>query len=367
MECPHPPIVKISDFVDRLVGGVSRQRVPLQGSIELTAHCNLRCVHCYINDFCSEDQPVAVELNRVEWERIIDQLVDEGCLWLLLTGGEPLLRHDFLNLYKYAKRKGLLIVLFSNGTLLNRSVVDHLSEWPPLLIEITLYGSTQGTYETVTGVRGSYRRCMEGIELLLDRKLPLKLKSMVLTLNQHDIEGLRAYARSIGVDFRFDTAINPRLNGNLEPTQFRLTPEGAAFMEFCDEKRNKSLHEMEEKSWGPPHRPEALYYCGAGQNNFHIDSCGNLSICMMCRQPSWDLRRETFRRGWHDFVSLEMSKLRRTSTPCQKCELHCFCEQCPGWSHLECGDCETPVEFLCRLAHLRRDFVKQRRHTRHHG
>jgi MoaA/NifB/PqqE/SkfB family radical SAM enzyme len=367
MECPHLPRLKISEFMDRLVGGISRKRIPLQGSVELTDRCNLQCAHCYIKDFRRGDQSAAKELNRAEWERIIDQLVDEGCLWLLLTGGEPLLRQDFSDLYRYAKRKGLLVALFSNGTLLNRQIADYLAQWPPLLIEITLYGSTQEIYEAVTRTPGSYRRCMQAIELLLDRKLPLKLKTMALTLNQHDIPNLKAYARSIGVDFRFDASVNPRLDGAMEPTRFRLTPELAASLELSDEKRARALLEIGETLWGAPDKPEALYYCGAGLNTFHIDSCGALSVCMMCRQASWNLRHETFRKAWRQFIPVETSRLRQTRTRCQECELNCLCEQCPGWAELECGDPESPVEFLCKLARLRGDFVRDQRRGKRQG
>ena len=361
MECRYLPTVPVSEFIHRVIAGIPNQRIPLQGSIELTARCNLHCVHCYIKDSCSVNSTAVSELTHRELEQIIDQISDEGCLWLLLTGGEPLCRDDFLSLYAYAKRKGLLITLFTNGTLLTRSVVDYLAEWPPSLIEVTMYGSTQATYEAVTRVPGSFSRCMNGIEMLLDRKLPLKLKSMVLTLNHHDVAALRAYALSIGVDFRIDTSVNPMLDGNMEPTRFRLTPEAAIELEFADEKRSQALLTVSEALWGAPTRPDALYYCGAGLDGFHIDFQGNLSVCIMSRQPNWDLRRGTFRQGWFDFIPRVISQLRQTRTPCQDCEIHAFCEQCPGWGQLERGDSEKPVEFLCRAAKLRGHFVRQRK------
>ena len=102
--------------------------------------------------------------------------MDEGCLWFLLTGGEPLVRRDFLEIYQYIKRKGLLATVFTNGTLLTPKIADVLAEWRPFAIEITLYGRTQETYERVTGIPGSHARCMRGIELIMERGLPLNLK-----------------------------------------------------------------------------------------------------------------------------------------------------------------------------------------------
>ena len=109
--------------------------------------------------------------------------MDEGCRWLLLTGGEPFLRPDFLDIYTNANKKGLLLTLFTNGTLLTPRSADLLAERRPFAIEITLYGATQQTYERITGIPGSYARCRRGIDLLLERNLPLKLKTMVMTLN----------------------------------------------------------------------------------------------------------------------------------------------------------------------------------------
>jgi len=57
---------------------------------------------------------------------ILDEVADAGCLWLLITGGEPLLRPDFRDIYMYAKRKGFLITLFTNGTLLDADIADQL-------------------------------------------------------------------------------------------------------------------------------------------------------------------------------------------------------------------------------------------------
>ena len=150
MECPHIPEIQYSDFSKRLHEKVAGQRIPINGSLELTFRCNLRCVHCYAAHG-HQGIPGKQELTFAEICGILDQIVDEGCLWLLLTGGEPLLRPDFLDIYTYAKRKGLLVTLFTNGTLITPRIADYLADWRPLKVEITLYGRTQETYEARKG------------------------------------------------------------------------------------------------------------------------------------------------------------------------------------------------------------------------
>ena len=73
----------------------------------------------------------------------------------------------------------------------------------------------------------------------------------------------------------------------------------------------------------------------------------------MSREPSWDLRRRTFRDGWLEFIPQVLAQKRKSQTPCQDCELISLCDQCPGWAWMESGDPEAPVDFLCKVARLR--------------
>ncbi|MHC4545942.1 MAG: radical SAM protein, partial [Planctomycetota bacterium] len=145
--------------------------------------------------------------------RILDEITAAGCLWLLYTGGEIFARKDFLDIYTYAKQKGLIVSLFTNGTLITPKVADYLVRWRPFGIEITLYGRTRETYERVTGIPGSYERCMQGIKLLMERELPLKLKTMAITINKHEIWEMKRYVEEdLGLEFKFDAMINPRID-----------------------------------------------------------------------------------------------------------------------------------------------------------
>jgi radical SAM protein with 4Fe4S-binding SPASM domain len=353
MYCPLIHITGYGEFSERLHNQAAAQRLPLTGSIEVTERCNLQCAHCYINLPVADREAHSRELPLSEWRRILDSIVDEGCLWLLLTGGEPFIRPDFLDLYDYAKRQGLLLTLFTNGTTLTPQIADHLAEWPPFSIEITLYGRSQEVYERVTGVPSSYARCMGGIELLLERGLPLKLKSMVMTLNQHELPQMEAFARELGLDYRFDPVLNLRLDGNGKPAACRISPEEVVALDLADGQRAKAWREFCAKFWGPPPQPDLLYQCGAGHGTFHVDAGGQLSACMMARQPSFDLGRGTFHEGWHSFMPQVRAQKRTQQTACRHCELISLCGQCPGWAQMEDGDQEAQVDYLCRIAHLR--------------
>ena len=144
----------------------SGKRAPMQVSIEVTRRCPLECQHCYNNLPMGDQAARSREMTTEEHFKMLDELVEMGCFWLIYTGGEIFARKDFLDIYTYAKKKGFLITLFTNGTLITEKIADYLVEWPPFAIEITLYGRTRETYEALTQIPGSYDRCLRGIKLL---------------------------------------------------------------------------------------------------------------------------------------------------------------------------------------------------------
>jgi radical SAM protein with 4Fe4S-binding SPASM domain len=352
MDCPHIPELSYSDFGERLRRQIAGRRIPITGSLELTFRCNLRCVHCYVAHG-HQGLPGRAELTRSEISGILDQVVDEGCLWLLLTGGEPLVRPDFLDVCTDAKRKGLLLTLFTNGTLLTPQIADHLAEWRPFRIEITLYGRTQETYERVTGIRGSHARCLRGIDLLLERGLPLHLKAILMTINRHEVWDMKSYAAQLDVPFRYDPMINAGLNGCRDPLQYRLSAEQVIEYDLADAQRLDTWREFGSRYLGPPTDPESLFNCGAGVNTFHIDPYGRLGACVLARGPGYDLRQGSFGAGWNESVKSLREQRRTRNSPCARCSLIAVCGSCPGWSFLEHGDQEEPVGYLCQVAQLR--------------
>ena len=367
MECPHIPELEYSDFGQRLSKKIAGQRLPLSGSLELTFRCNLRCQHCYVSHG-HQGIPGQKEMTTSEIRNILDQLVDEGCLWLLLTGGEPMIRRDFLDIYTYAKRIGLLLTLFTNGSMLTPRLADALVELRPFKIEITLYGRTQETYEHVTGIPGSYGRCMRGIELLLERNLPLRLKTMVMTLNQHEVGDMRAFAESLGVNFRFDPMLNAGLGENAKPASFRIPVEDVIQFDVNDPNRLTEWQEFCERFVGPRNTNDGnLYNCGAGKTSFHIDPYGKLSVCIISRTHGYDLRRGCFQEGWREFIPNVLNQPAPASYSCNKCELLALCGQCPGWAQLEHGVEEQAVEYLCQVAHSRAEAFGLDRYIQQHN
>ena len=344
--------ISYAAFTERMGPRVSRERTPLEGSIELTFRCNLRCTHCYVNEPSGDLRAKRQELNTAEILRITDEVVDLGCLWMLLTGGEALLRPDFPQIYLHMKKKGLLVTLFTNGTMITPRMADLLAEWPPLVVEITIYGSTQAVYERVTEIPDSYRRCIRGIELLLDRKVRLRLKTVPITLNYADMERMLSLAAGYGLEFEWDPLVNCRVDGGSRPSTVRLSPDQIVTLENREPKR--VAHYREE--FGDRAYTESrmdLFNCGAYLHSFHIDPYGNLFPCMLVRWPAYNLREGSFRRGWYESFPAMRDRVRTKTLPCDTCQINATCDRCVGWAQLESGDPEGMVPFLCDVTHAR--------------
>ncbi|MDP2663180.1 MAG: radical SAM protein [Dehalococcoidia bacterium] len=347
MDCPSIPVLDAREFKVRFFDKFREKRIPFTGQMDLTTRCNIRCGHCYISDNQSHG-----ELTYSEILRIMDEIVEEGCLWLVLTGGEPLLRPDFLDIYTYGKKKGLFMVVFTNATLLDERIADYFAELPPYSVEVSLYGASKETYEKVVGVTGAYERAMRGINLLAERRLPLHLKTVATTVNQHEVRDIQNLAERLGAGFRYDPLINPRVDGNKGPCGLRIPPEEVVAMDMADPRRAEALRKQCEMTAGW-RRSEYIFDCGAGRKAFNIDAQGRLQVCGLARNYSYDLRQGSFHDGWRHYIAHALDLKRAQPSRCDQCDLVSMCGMCPAWIELENNGVEGPVEYICQIAHLR--------------
>jgi radical SAM protein with 4Fe4S-binding SPASM domain len=331
----------------------SGQNFPTSGTIEITRRCPLACAHCYNNLPIGDLQARRAELSLEEHCRILDEITEAGCFWLLYTGGEIFARRDFLDIYTYAKGKGLLVTLFTNGTLITSKIADYLARHPPFNIEITLYGRTRETYEKLTGIPGSYEMCMRGIRLLTARGLPLKLKTVAVTVNRHEVWEMRRFSeQELGLPFKFDAMMSPRIDCSQSPLAVRLTPEEIVEMDLAEPARVEEWKRVAGRSAQVKPSGE-MYQCGGGIDAFAIDPEGRMSICVLSHFDTFDLRKASFREGWEGFLTQVRRKKTTRVTKCTRCGLRDICGMCPANGELENGDPESPVDFLCHTAHLR--------------
>ncbi|CAK8717292.1 hypothetical protein GCAAIG_06720 [Candidatus Electronema halotolerans] len=283
-----------------------------------------------------------------------------------------MLRPDFLDIYRHAVRRGLLVTVFCNGSLITDEIVSTFVTYPPRAVEVTLYGASQETFEAVTQAPGSYAACMRGVEKLRQAKVRLRLKTMALTLNRDELPQLWHKAEEMGVQFRHDCSIIPALpNGDnggrsnvgdsLQDTlRFRLAPEQAADADLSIAKVREKLQEQiaEAASAEPSNK---LYRCGAGRSSCHITPYGVMQPCLITLRSAIDLQdaSQTFQAAWKSINGTFPEQEARDGFPCNNCDDRNVCTGCPSNFALETDDAQQVPDFYCQYAVSRRTELAQ--------
>ncbi len=350
MDCEQTSWISDIEYLQEFNKKISQQRVPISGYLELTRRCNMKCVHCFLGSQHQARQEISKEWTTAQWLHLLDDITAAGCLNVLLTGGEPLLRKDFTDIYRHAKNNGLLTIVFTTGTLIetNASVLELFSELPPRSVEITLYGATAATYESITGVKGSFNRCLAGIRQLLDIGVNLKLKTMLMSLNQHEFFDIKKMAEDFGCRFRFDASIFPTLDGNKQPVEMRVRAAEVVEKELRDNKLVNDWQDYYQRMRNLP-GTKNVYRCGAGKSHFHVDPYGKMKPCVMISTLDYDLNNGTFSEGWNQVMPRLRERKVSSTNICKDCEKISLCGYCPAFSYLETGNENIPPSFLCEL------------------
>ena len=330
----------------------AERRQPLNGTFELTERCNLSCRMCYVRRAPGDGALRQQELSPSQWLELARQAVDGGMVFLLLTGGEVFLRPDFFEIYTPLTRLGLVLTLFTNGTLITDEIAARLAESPPSRTEITLYGATAETYEAITGVAGSFVRCISGIEALVKKQVPLGLKSTLTQRNIGELGVMRQMAHDWGLPFTASWLLSKRRDGAFsEVESCRLSAAECVSLEAtdrasADEWTETALREASLESDGN-------FYCQAGRAAFVVNSRGEMNPCLDLTHPAARPLEIGFGAAWEqvqDFVSEAPSM----SAECLDCTARAFCPRCPAWSQMETSTLTEPVPYLCDIAHARK-------------
>ncbi len=346
--------------------------VPLSFNLEITARCNNNCRHCYINVPAGDAQARAEEMSQAEILRIAGQAIEMGAIWCLVTGGEPLLRPDFQDIYLALKRKGLLVGVFTNATLIQEHHVELFKRYPPRDLEVTVYGVTEGTYEAVTRHTGSFAAFQRGLKLMLENGLPVRLKTMALRSNLHELPRIAEFCRRHTKGYyRFDPLLHLRYDGNSQRNAHirseRLTPEEIVALEQSDPERFTAMqHDCDQLILSATGHMgcDHLFHCGAGFGEFAVSYKGLFRLCDSLWAPgtTYDLRNGTLREAWFDIVPRVRDL--RSGNPafletCRACPIINLCLSCPAHTYLETGEMDGQTPYFCAVAHARARMLEE--------
>lgn len=322
----------------------AENRQLFSASIELTQKCNFRCRHC----FCSEKNrdPLPIALHR----KIIDKIHSAGCLFLNMTGGEILGCDHFLDLYRYAKDKGFVVDLMTNGSLLNREHIAVFKELPPENIAITLYGTNENQYRSFTGNGKNFTDVMNSLKLLKENNIPFSLRAVATKTTRESLQDgcFDKIADKFGVPFRYDPIIFPKISGDGSPLAECMTADQVVELE-----RNTGLRKVawETKIKEADNKNGFSWHCHAGECSLFIDSRGDAFICGIYRKNPISMIDNDM-----DVVLAHLCKIHArhleivSSNECAACEMRKICKWCPAYSFLYNGTEFEKIKFFCDLA-----------------
>ncbi len=330
------------------------RRVPLSAQLELTSRCNLRCQHCYLGNQLEQHRKRSEERDTQAVLSSLDSWAAAGVFHLVITGGDPMVRRDFAEIYRHAAELGMLVTVFCDGILVSDTILALFHTYPPRGIEISIYGATAETYETVTRVPGSHAMAWKGIHRLLDAGIRVILKTVLMTLNEHELGDMAQQAEALGCEFKFDAAIFPCLpDHSKEPLDLRVSPETAVKWDMAFPERRRKWEAAVARPTPEAKVGDRIYTCGAGTTAFYCDPFGNLSPCLMTTHYRYAAEGRDFQEVWQHELGEIRSRKRTRSGGCLSGPLRNACTHCPAFNHLETGDEETDSAYMKRTAELR--------------
>jgi radical SAM protein with 4Fe4S-binding SPASM domain len=326
-----------------------RRGRPSLCQFELTFGCGLHCTHCYSDCFNAPGR-IRRELKTDGVMKILDKLSRDGILWLCLTGGDPMSRPDFSEIYRYAIAKGFLVTVFTSGFRVTPAIATLFRRHKPFAVELTLNAADKNLYESVTAVRGSFARVLKGIDLLIKADVPLKLKAQITRQTVGGFDELKAFALDRGLRLEETCLIYPRLNGDAGPCRLRLPAKEIIGTKNTHPRNDCGL----KRKYVSVRRRRPLFDCVVlAGDAFHIDPQGHVFLCPLIRHQQYNYG-ETDTTAILDRWRGVLSGLDFAGrSACRRCRQRDICSWCPGQAFLENGDATAPIAYYCRLAHLR--------------
>lgn len=357
-------------LIRKLTHQAGVMNLPLNGVFELTSRCNLNCRMCYIHDQKADDSLDSRELSADQWIRLASEARDAGMLELLLTGGEIFLKKDFKIIYDSIIRMGLNIHLYSNATLIDAEMAKWLGKIPPTRMEITIYGSSAGTYERLCGNAAAYDRVVNAIDMLLAEGINIDLRTTVTEYSIDDYEAIAEFSYKRGIPLNIVDYLYPSRSSTSTVNCCRLTPQRLADIQRDIAGINHRLLEKYSKGTlsaqsldladkyaenlakaePAPGKAESAFDCSAGSSDFWITWDGRMLPCGALEEPALYPLETGFANAWKE-LGRQCGNI-PVCLECRNCEIRGYCLTCPAKLKFETGYYDRPAEYLCQLAQL---------------
>ncbi len=348
-------------YLQYVLNKAYRSKIAASGTLELTARCNLSCKMCYIHRAENDAEALSKELPTEFWLDMVQQVRQAGTLTMLITGGEPLLRRDFREIYLACKNAGILVSVNTNGTLLRDEDIAFFAKYPPVRLNISLYGASEETYAALCGIGQMYTRTAENIRKLRQAGVAVKINYTVTPFNCGDAEAIFAFGREVGAPVQHATYLFPPVRtcdgccgetSRLSPreaaeTELRCTREKLGAENFARRRAEilRGTAGVTVADEDGTRDPTERIFCRAGTSSYWITYDGRLLPCGMLQEPSVSLNGRTFADAWHEVQKATDRIL--LPAQCTACALRPHCEVCAAVCYGENGRFDRVPRYLC--------------------
>lgn len=350
--------------------------VPIDGTFELTARCNLRCKMCYVRLAKPQADAAQREKTAEEWIGMARQALEAGTLYLLLTGGEPLLHPQFAEIYEALAKMGFIITIYTNATLVDQKIEALFKRYPPMHVCVTLYGARPETYARVCGRADAFAETIAGLERLRRVGTRLQLRTTLIRDNADELDEIRAVALRYSPIFGINPEVHRAFPGVCSDVDACRLPPARVMQMYEDNRRYmealqpqdsaavQAVYDLREKRTGFELEPTVLD-CLAGKASYSISWDGRMVACNTFMHPFTEPFREGFRSAWERLPSLFAEM--RTPEKCRSCPLGIdrACPNCPPKLFAETGSFDEPAEYICGLARERRKWMRRKEAKQH--
>ncbi len=316
-----------------------QNRIPLTATFELTPFCNFSCVMCYVRLSEEQAKKQGEMLSAEQWINIAQQAHAMGTMYISLTGGEPMSRPDFWEIYSKLNEMGFLISILSNGSLIDEKAMDNFRKFGmPYLVKLSLYGASDETYNKICGTKNGFTKVSKAVRLLKEAEVALVMTGTIVRENAADLQQMYEISRKWNVPFQHTVTVVKSARGAVNSADASRFP----FEEFIDE---LDIEQLEKNKFPMLESPFA--WCSSYGSSFWMTWNGHLQLCSFMNGPY-----ATLDNGLEDAWTELGKKLDELKNPkeCKNCEYSVFCQRCPGVLCGESGDPEKTTTEFCKTA-----------------
>lgn len=291
-------------FIRQFNGDALKKGFFQGATFELTSFCTLKCPMCYVRlDPKQAEAMGGRHCTAGEWIDLAAQFRDQGGIFLLVTGGEPMMRPDFVQIYNEISRMGIYITLFTNGTTVDDKMLEVLKKRPPAMVGLSLYGSSEETYRKFSGGAGNFQRAVDGLDRLLTiPNLAIEIKFTACSENYRDFQGVYELAArrnkliSLGYgncapvrgacsDARKLRLSDEQMKELRKQSKEILVPIMNEYEKLCGGENDMAVNEQGDGNSVPSSFDERRLNCNGGRSGVYIAWDGRMYPCEMADHP----------------------------------------------------------------------------------